>query len=335
MPRPPTRAARRTLPRRPLLRYSTRMTEPLRIGLAGYGFGVVVFHSPLLASVETCDFLGVVTTSPERRALVTADHPDVATFDSLEALAAAGAEAVAISTPADTHSPLSDEALALGLHVVCDKPFALDAAAAARSVELAAERGLVLVAVPEPAVGLRLPHTPAPRRERAARARRAVGEPLRTVLAARWSEAGRRRGAARLREPPHRPGAGRPRSGRLGLRRMEHRRQRPRRRRVRRAHPREPCPVAPLGELAAAGAGTAVPCGRHRGGLCRRRPDGRTGGGARRRRNAAVARRSVGHGAARALGPHRAGRQRRRRGRAVDAGRVAHVLPRVRGHGAR
>ena len=120
------------------------MTEPLRIGLAGYGFGGRVFHAPLLASVETCDFLGVVTTSPERRALVTADHPDVATFDSLEALAAAGAEAVAISTPADTHSPLSDEALALGLHVVCDKPFALDAAAAARSVELAAERGLVL-----------------------------------------------------------------------------------------------------------------------------------------------------------------------------------------------
>ena len=120
------------------------MTESLRIGLAGYGFGGHVFHAPMLASVETCDFLGVVTTSAERRTLVVADHPGVTTFDSLDALAAAGAEAVAISTPADTHSRLTDEALALGLHVVCDKPFALDAAAAARSVELAAQRGRVL-----------------------------------------------------------------------------------------------------------------------------------------------------------------------------------------------
>ena len=120
------------------------MTAPLRIGLAGYGFGGRVFHAPLLASAETCEFLGVVTTSPERRALVAAQHPGVATYDSLHALAAAGAEAVAISTPADTHSQLTDEALALGLHVVCDKPFALDAAAAASSVALATERALVL-----------------------------------------------------------------------------------------------------------------------------------------------------------------------------------------------
>ena len=45
----------------------------------------------------------------------------------------------------------------LGLAVVCDKPFALDAAAARRSVELAERLGLAAVAVPEPAVGLRLP----------------------------------------------------------------------------------------------------------------------------------------------------------------------------------
>ena len=75
---------------------------------------------------------------------------------------------------------------------------------------------------------------------------------------------------------------------------MDALRQRSRRRRLRRAHPREWCPVAPLGEFAAAGAGTAVPGGRHRGGLRRRRPDGRTGGVARRRRHTALARRSVG-----------------------------------------
>jgi predicted dehydrogenase len=118
--------------------------QPVRFGLVGYGFGGRYFHAPLLAAAPECDFLGVVTTSPERRALVAAEHPGVTTFGSLAELRDAGGEAVAISTPADTHTPLTDEALELGLAVVSDKPFALDAAAALRSVELAERLGLPL-----------------------------------------------------------------------------------------------------------------------------------------------------------------------------------------------
>ena len=118
--------------------------EPVRIGLLGYGFGGRWFHAPLIAAAAECDFLGVVTTSPERRALVAADHPGIATFDSLEQLRAAGAEAVTISTPADTRSALAEQALGLGLAVVGDKPFALDAAAALHTVELAERLGLPL-----------------------------------------------------------------------------------------------------------------------------------------------------------------------------------------------
>ncbi|MFW3172908.1 Gfo/Idh/MocA family protein [Geodermatophilus sp. CPCC 206100] len=118
--------------------------DPVRFGLVGYGFGGRYFHAPLLAAAAECHLLGVVTTSPERRAQVAAEHPGLATFASLEELAGAGAEAVAISTPADTHTALTDQALRLGLAVVCDKPFALDAAAARGSVELAAELGRAL-----------------------------------------------------------------------------------------------------------------------------------------------------------------------------------------------
>ncbi len=118
--------------------------EPVRFGLVGYGFGGRYFHAPLLAAAPGVDFLGVVTTSPARRAQVTAEHPAAAAFDSLVALRDAGAEAVAISTPADTHTPLTDQALDLGLAVVCDKPFALDAAAARASVRRAEDRGLAL-----------------------------------------------------------------------------------------------------------------------------------------------------------------------------------------------
>lgn len=118
--------------------------DPVKFGLVGYGFGGRYFHAPLISSARECEFLGVVTTSAERRGLVSADHPGLGTFDSLEALADAGAEAVAISTPAATHSDLTDQAIELGLSVVCDKPFSLDPAAARRTVQLASERGVTL-----------------------------------------------------------------------------------------------------------------------------------------------------------------------------------------------
>jgi predicted dehydrogenase len=117
---------------------------PVRFGLVGYGFGGRYFHAPLLAAAAGCALVGVVTAAPERREQVAREHPGVGTVGSLEELAATGAEAVAISTPADTHTALTEQALQLGLAVVCDKPFALDAPAARGTVKLAERRGLAL-----------------------------------------------------------------------------------------------------------------------------------------------------------------------------------------------
>jgi len=115
-----------------------------RIGLAGYGFGGRIFHAPLLAAAAGVEFAGVVTRSPQRRAELARDHPGVEAFDDLAGLAAAGADAVAISTPVGTHIPLVLEAIELGLAVVSDKPFALDAAQALTAVEAAEAAGVVL-----------------------------------------------------------------------------------------------------------------------------------------------------------------------------------------------
>jgi predicted dehydrogenase len=108
----------------------------VRIGLAGYGLGGRYFHAPLLACAAGCEFLGVVTTSPERRRQVAEEFARPA-FASLEELAEAGAEAVAISTPAATHVTLTRQALRLRLAVACDKPFAPDADSARQTVRLA------------------------------------------------------------------------------------------------------------------------------------------------------------------------------------------------------
>ena len=59
-----------------------------------------------------------------------------------EALEQSAVDAVTIATPPDTHAQLAIEACAAGRHVLCEKPFALDAAEAERMLE-AAQRAAV------------------------------------------------------------------------------------------------------------------------------------------------------------------------------------------------
>lgn len=120
------------------------MKTPVRIGLVGYGFGGKFFHAPLIASAENCELAGVVTRAAERKAEVAADYPGVPTVDSLAELAALGVDAIAISSPAATHTQLTREAIALGIPVVSDKPFAMDGDEAAETVRLAREAGVLL-----------------------------------------------------------------------------------------------------------------------------------------------------------------------------------------------
>jgi predicted dehydrogenase len=120
------------------------MSDAVRFGLIGYGTGGRVFHAPLLAAAANVEFVGVVTTSEQRRAQLAEQRPGVAAFGSLAELAAAGVEAVSVSTPVATHAELALEAIALGLAVVVDKPFALDAATARAVVTAAEDAGVPL-----------------------------------------------------------------------------------------------------------------------------------------------------------------------------------------------
>jgi predicted dehydrogenase len=118
--------------------------RPVRIGLVGYGKGGRFFHAPLIAAAPGCELAGVVARSAPRRAELERDHPGTPAYGDLAQLASAGVDAVTISTPADTHVPLTLEAVSLGLPVVCDKPFALQSAAARPVVEAAERAGVPL-----------------------------------------------------------------------------------------------------------------------------------------------------------------------------------------------
>jgi predicted dehydrogenase len=119
---------------------------PVRLGVVGYGAGGRYFHTPFIEAAEGIELAGVVTRSPMRRAEVEQDWPGVQVFDSLGALLASGVGAVTITTPPETRRELVLEAVADGVHVVADKPFA-PSADVGRELAAAADSAGVLLSV--------------------------------------------------------------------------------------------------------------------------------------------------------------------------------------------
>jgi predicted dehydrogenase len=119
----------------------------MRIGLVGYGAGGRYFHAPFIAAARGVELAGIVARSAERLAAAAADFPGVPIYPSLEAmLVAGGVDAVTITTPPQTRHDLVMEAIAAGVHVIADKPFA-PKAEGARQLEAAARAKCVVLGV--------------------------------------------------------------------------------------------------------------------------------------------------------------------------------------------
>lgn len=116
----------------------------LRIGLVGYGMGGRWFHAPYIRASEKCELVGVVARSARSKAAVWEDDEDLTVVDSLAELISLGVDAVVISTPPDTRRDLVMEAIAAGVAVVADKPFAPGAEGGRELVEAADNAGVLL-----------------------------------------------------------------------------------------------------------------------------------------------------------------------------------------------
>ncbi len=103
----------------------------------GTGFGCVTHVRALRAA--GFDVVGLVGRDPDRTAARAALFDIPRSLTSVdEALALDGADAVTIATPPHTHAPIALAAIAAGKHLICEKPFARDAAEG-RAVLAAAE----------------------------------------------------------------------------------------------------------------------------------------------------------------------------------------------------
>ncbi|MFD4428504.1 Gfo/Idh/MocA family oxidoreductase [Nocardia sp. NPDC058497] len=120
--------------------------DQLGVAVVGYGLAGSVFHAPLIAADPRLRVAAVVTSSPERAEQARAEHPGVRVWPGAEELFAEAddIDLAVIATPNRSHAPLALNALAAGLPVVVDKPFAVASADATEVVEAAERAGLPL-----------------------------------------------------------------------------------------------------------------------------------------------------------------------------------------------
>ncbi len=117
----------------------------IRVGIIGYGYwGPNLVRNFAEASGVAVD--SVCDLSASRLERATARHAGVrVTTHADELIADTRIDALAIATPVSTHYDLARRAMEAGKHVVVEKPLAATSDEAARLVDLADRRGLVLM----------------------------------------------------------------------------------------------------------------------------------------------------------------------------------------------
>jgi predicted dehydrogenase len=110
--------------------------------VVGTGFGCLTHVRALRAAGFSVEAL--VGRDPDRTAAKAQRlEIPVGTTSLTEALARPGLEVVVVATPPNTHGPIVLEAVGAGKHVLCEKPFARDAAEARSLLDAADAAGVV------------------------------------------------------------------------------------------------------------------------------------------------------------------------------------------------
>src|SRR5262245_31700104 len=95
-------------------------------------------HLSALVGVDEIDVVALSDASADALAAAAALRPAAARYgDVADALRHAGLESCIVATPTPTHPDIVETALTAGLHVLCEKPLALDPAAGDRLGALA------------------------------------------------------------------------------------------------------------------------------------------------------------------------------------------------------
>lgn len=117
--------------------------ERVRVGVVGTSWWADEMHLPNLKSHPKAEVAAICGRNRERARNMAQKYaiPDVFT-DYREMIAHGSLDALVVATPDDLHYPVAMAALDAGLHVLCEKPLALQAAQAREMAEKAVQKGV-------------------------------------------------------------------------------------------------------------------------------------------------------------------------------------------------
>lgn len=116
------------------MREQITAVAPLRVGIVGCG-NISDNHLQAYAGLDDVEVVGVCDVDLGRaRQTATSWHLEHA-VDTVEALLALDLDIISICTPHPTHETIATAAAAAGVHVLCEKPIAVDLASAQRMVD--------------------------------------------------------------------------------------------------------------------------------------------------------------------------------------------------------
>lgn len=118
------------------------MSEPLRIGLAGFGMAATIMHVPFLLVNNNYRVVAVLERHGNE---AEKKIPGIKTFRTIEELVENDeVDLVVITTPNETHFPYAEKAILAGKHVLVEKPFTNTINEATVLIELAKRKKVVL-----------------------------------------------------------------------------------------------------------------------------------------------------------------------------------------------
>lgn len=120
------------------------MTEPIRVGVIGFGLAGRIFHTAVIQATPGLELAAVVQRSGDD---AKKEYPEARQARSIEELLAdPGIRLVVIATPSYSHYELAKQCLREQRNVVIDKPFTLKSEEAAELIRTARHRKLLLTA---------------------------------------------------------------------------------------------------------------------------------------------------------------------------------------------
>jgi predicted dehydrogenase len=117
---------------------------PLRVALIGAG-AIAQTYVQALKQVDAMRLVAVVDPRLAAAAAAAAASGDARAFESVDAaLAGIGLDAAIVSVPPSLHPAITEQLLGAGLHVLCEKPLAIDGRSARGMIATALRHGRTL-----------------------------------------------------------------------------------------------------------------------------------------------------------------------------------------------